>query len=697
MARLGSQLTHSWNRLARSEKLFALLALLTGINWIVQRISSSALPFAGFIDYAFAILAVALLVKYFLRLMRRFVWRIRNRLIVAYIFIGVVPVLLVFAMLAIGLYVLMGQVTTYLLTRELQHRNEIVRDCASILGLGWQTAEHYKGEDVERVATQTLLHLQHRVPTLQAIVRIDKATFNLLGNTVRENYPYWSQPGFVGLVRVGPDYFLAAHTEARIQNHTIEVFAFEPVGSDLLSSLLPELATVNLLELEKLPEEKSEGQKSSAHPSENSEAGSAGKGSSYTIRLNQQRISPSLEASITTLPAAKGWWDREVRWGTLAPCSLWDNSHQETEKVVFRVDSRPSLIGRKLFSVLGPLSSAVFFMLYIIGGLLLVAEILSLSLGVSLTKTITRSVADLYEGTLRINSGNFSHRIPLRSKDQLSELASSFNRMTDSVQKLILESKEKERLESELEIAREVQSQLFPREIPQLQNLQLAGSCQPARMVSGDYYDFMRMDLNWTALAIGDVAGKGISAALLMASIQSSFRAQLNSRTLPSGPGHTDGLPLLISEMTTRLNQQLYEITSAEKYATFFCALVNDCSGQLFYTNAGHLPPLLIRNQQAHKLDIHGMVLGAFPNQTYGHGTIELQPGDLLVAYTDGITEPENEYGEEFGDIRLGELLVQNANQPFAELTRLIAAAVRDWSATPEQQDDMTLLMLRRI
>ena len=483
----------------------------------------------------------------------------------------------------------------------------------------------------------------------------------------------------------------------KCKDHSIEVFAFEPVGLDLLSSLLPELATVNLLELEKLPEEKSDGQESSEHASDNNDAGSAKKGSSYTIRLNQQRILPTQGASIMTLPAAKSWWDMEVRWGTVVPYSLWDNSQQETEKVVFRVDSRPSLIVRRLFSVLGPLSSAVFFMLYVIGGLLLVAEVLSLSLGVSLTKTITRSVADLYEGTLKINSGDFSHRIPLRSKDQLSELASSFNRMTDSVQKLILESKEKERLESELEIAREVQSQLFPREIPKLQTLELAGSCLPARMVSGDYYDFMRIDPNWTALAMGDVAGKGISAALLMASIQSSLRAQLNSRTLPSGPGQADGLPQLISELTTRLNQQLYEITSSEKYATFFCALVNDCSGQLFYTNAGHLPPLLIRNQQAHKLDIHGMVLGAFPNQSYGHGKFELQQGDLLVAYTDGITEPENEYGEEFGEERLAELLVQNANKPFAELTRLIAAAVRDWSISPEQQDDMTLLMLRRI
>ena len=627
--------------------------------------------------------------------MRRFVWRIRNRLIVAYIFIGVVPVLLILAMLTVGLYVLMGQVATYLLSRELQNRNEIVRDCASVLG--WQTADHFKGEDFEQVATQTLLHLQRRVPNLQAIIRIDKSTFKILGSAAREDYPSWSRPGFIGLVSVGSDYILAAHSDARIQGHSIEVFAFEPVGSDLLSSLLPELAAVNLLELEKLTEEKSDGQESSQHVSDKNDGGAAKKGSRYTVRLNQQRILPTQGASIMTLPAAKSWWDMEVRWGTVVPYSLWDDSYQETEKVVFRVDSRPSLIVRKLFSVLGPLSSAVFFMLYVIGGLLLVAEILSLSLGISLTKTITRSVADLYEGTLKINSGDFSHRIPLRSKDQLSELASSFNRMTDSVQKLILESKEKERLESELEIAREVQSQLFPREIPQLQNLQLSGSCQPARMVSGDYYDFMRIDLNWTALAIGDVAGKGISAALLMASIQSSLRAQLNSRTLPSGPGDADGLPLMISEMTTRLNQQLYEITSAEKYATFFCALINDCSGQLFYTNAGHLPPLLVRKQQAHKLDIHGMVLGAFPNQSYGHGYIELQQGDLLVAYTDGITEPENEYGEEFGDIRLAELLVQNANKPFAELTRLIAAAVRDWSATPEQQDDMTLLMVRRL
>jgi phosphoserine phosphatase RsbU/P len=694
MARLGSQLTHSWNKLTRSEKFFVLLALLTGINWMVQRISSLALPFAGFINTTFAILAVAILVKYFLRLTRRFVWRIRNRLIVAYVFIGVIPILLIFAMLSVGLYVLMGQVATYLLTRELQVKNEVVRDCASMLG--WQAAEHPHESDGEQAATQVLRRLRHRVPDLQAIVKIDTTTFPLEGNAGPEVFPSWSRPGFVGLVRVSPDYILAAHVDAKIGVHSVQVFAYEPVGSNLLANLLPGLATVNLLDLEELPVKQSTGSPSPKNTSKSGDSESSGKRPSYIVRLNGQRLSPSEDGITTSLPTARSWWDMDVRWGTLVPYQQWENDKTGTEQVLFRVDSRPSLIVQRLFSVLGPLTSAVLFMLYIIGGLLLVAEILSLSLGMGLTKSITRSVADLYEGTLRINSGDFSHRIPLRSKDQLSELASSFNRMSNSVQKLILESKEKERLESELEIAREVQTQLFPREVPELQALELAGSCQPARVVSGDYYDFLRVDQHWTALAIGDVAGKGISAALLMASIQSSLRAQLSSLKLPDGSVRRDCLSLVTSEISTLLNQQLYESTSAEKFATFFCALVNDLTGQLYYTNAGHLPPLIIRNQQVHKLDVNGMVLGAFPNQSYDQGYLELRRGDLLVAYTDGITEPENEYGEEFGDRRLAELLVQNTQKTFTELTRVIAAAVADWSNTPEQQDDMTLLLLRR-
>src|SRR6185436_2075600 len=150
----------------------------------------------------------------------------------------------------------------------------------------------------------------------------------------------------------------------------------------------------------------------------------------------------------------------------------------------------------------------------------------------------------------------------------------------------IVEVKEKEKLESELEIARQVQAQLFPKEVPKLQTLELMGTCHPARIVSGDYYDFIPLDGRSTALIIGDIAGKGISAALLMASVQSSLHAQLTI-------GMNGGVST--ATLVSRLNRQLYESTPPEKYATFYCGLYDEESGFLRYTNAGHLAPILIR------------------------------------------------------------------------------------------------------
>ena len=313
-----------------------------------------------------------------------------------------------------------------------------------------------------------------------------------------------------------------------------------------------------------------------------------------------------------------------------------------------------------------------------------------------MTRTITRSVADLYEATLKIKVGDFSRRIPVRTNDQLSELARSFNNMTENIEGLILESKEKERLEAELEIAREVQSQLYPSRVPYLKTLELVGICNPARTVSGDYYDFVPIDSGSLALAIADIAGKGISAALLMASIQSSLRAQLvhSNGRLVSVPGN---LPFSTSKLVGLLNRQLYENTSSEKFASFCCAVYDDHSGHLVYTNAGHPPPILVQNGRATRLQVSGMVLGVLPNNQYDSDSISLEPGDLLVAFTDGITEPENEYGEEFGEARLMDLLIHNARRPLDELVAIVTRAVNEWSHSPEQQDDMTLLMARRI
>jgi phosphoserine phosphatase RsbU/P len=663
------------------EKILLVLIIQQVVYQAFEWLAGIALPLEGLLNLLFFALAFLIAVKYLFRLFRRTVWRLRNRLILAYVFIGVVPITLILVMLGLGMYILMGQVATYLMTAELNRRNEVVRDCA--YALAWHVADHLGSDQGESAANQFMQPLRRRLAGLQAVVRVDGKTFQVPSNAGVSEYPQWTQHGFLGLVAAGKEHALAADVRVQQPPHMVEVFTYEPVEVSLLSNLLPGIASISLLSID--DHSANDLGKTEQQPLEQS-----------VPRVHFRAASADREEKAVALQAPRSWWDITVRWGTLFPVQDWKGHSAKPTHVLVRVVSRPSLIIQKLFSTLGPLTGALRFVLYVVGGLLLLVEVASLIFGMNLTRTMTRSVEDLYEGTLKVNSGDFSNRIPIRSNDQLSELAASFNRMTANVEKLIIESKEKERLESELEIAREVQSQLFPKSAPQMKRLELVGACRPARMVSGDYYDFIQMGPNWTVLAIGDISGKGISAALLMASIQSSLRAQLSANA--RAPESTDnGKDFSTSELTGLLNTQLYESTSAEKFATFFCAIYEEEAGHLHYTNAGHLPPILIRKGRAQLLEVNGMVLGAFPNQPYGRGRVELQPGDLLAAYTDGITEPENAYGEEFGERRLTELLIRNARRPLEEVVTVVTEAASAWGNATEQQDDMTLLLLRRL
>jgi sigma-B regulation protein RsbU (phosphoserine phosphatase) len=193
------------------------------------------------------------------------------------------------------------------------------------------------------------------------------------------------------------------------------------------------------------------------------------------------------------------------------------------------------------------------------------------------------------------------------------------------------------------------------------------------------------------AFAIGDVAGKGISAALLMASIQSSMRSQLSASN-GDGPRHFS-----TAQLVSTLNRQLFATTAPEKYATFYFALYDEASSSLTYTNAGHLPPFLVRGSQVETQDSNGTVVGAFPLAIYEERTVLLRPGDLLVAYTDGITEPENAYGEMFGEDRLKELLVKYETADSSEIIARTMEAVVQWTGSSELQDDMTMIMARHL
>ena len=235
-----------------------------------------------------------------------------------------------------------------------------------------------------------------------------------------------------------------------------------------------------------------------------------------------------------------------------------------------------------------------------------------------------------------------------------------------------------------------------------MRTLRIKAVCQPARLVSGDYYDFECVRDTQVALAIADVAGKGISAALLMAAMQSSLRAQLQRC---AGHGRRRGRRRSVAcalryphrTWCRILNRQLYAITSPEKYATFCFGIYDEPPVSFTYTNAGHLPPLLVRDGAAELLDVNGTVVGAFHFSEYDESRVHSASGDLLVFYTDGVTEPENEYGEMFGEERLTELIAATAHRTEEQIIALVLESVKQWTASEELQDDMTLLLARRV
>jgi sigma-B regulation protein RsbU (phosphoserine phosphatase) len=378
------------------------------------------------------------------------------------------------------------------------------------------------------------------------------------------------------------------------------------------------------------------------------------------------------------------------------------------------VVTRPSLLYNALFATMGDNANVLRYVLMGIALLLGLVELAALYIGIWLSRSMTRAVAELYRATEHINQGDLTHRIQIRGHDQMAALEQSFNSMTESLVELAAEQKLRQQIENELAIAYEVQEALFPHKLPELASLEVYGVCRPARMVSGDYYDFIPMGRDRLVLAVGDISGKGISAALLMATTHAFVRAYSLPRDRVSTPAEVGAAPRLdadrsnyfwedgaiasrpsVGMLMSTLNHQLFRCTAQEKFATMFLGCYDEAARELTYCNAGHLPPILLgENGSICRLDTPGTVVGLFDHETYGESTIVMQPGDLIVAYSDGVTEPENESGE-FGEERLIALLREHRRRPLSEIGNAIASSVADWIGDAEQPDDVTVVLVR--
>ncbi len=243
---------------------------------------------------------------------------------------------------------------------------------------------------------------------------------------------------------------------------------------------------------------------------------------------------------------------------------------------------------------------------------------------------------------------------------------------------------QRERLNREVEIAREVQERLFPQKLPFIAGLDYAGHCRPALGVGGDYYDFLALPQQNLGIAIGDVSGKGIGAALMMASLQASLRSEATRA------------PENLAAAVANINRLVYEASSSNRYATFFYGQYDPAQGKFDYVNAGHNPPMLFhRDGAVTRLEPGGTVVGLLQEAQYDQGSVRLGPGDVLVAFTDGISEAMNLADEEWGEDRLMDSIRRATASSAQELLEYIFAAATRFAGTAPQHDDMTLVVLR--
>jgi sigma-B regulation protein RsbU (phosphoserine phosphatase) len=695
--------------------------VLFAVQLVARRISpSTSDSLTGWIVFLSVLAIVLLALAAFRWLRSKLLWRLRNRLIVTYVFIGVIPVFLLVMISLITLYLLAGQFASFVVT------SDIATHLHGMEAANRAVAHHLATQIASggKLDEEALIRARPR--------RAEWSRRQICARYGNEPQAYCSSPekatAFPSFI-IG-DFGDIARDHGTLYLRTATVIAPEPTStsgssSSTSSSTSSSIPSSTLRVLLSEPLDKNFVEMIAGDLGRIAVYGAANSGSSSTTPPGSPEAKPFLAFengapreqtfSAGVIPPASGTFDHEITFPIPLQVVDWATGERQRAGALAEVETRPSVLYARLFAALGDYARGVEYILLSIAIVFALIELFALFVGTKLTRSITSAVDQLYEATKHINRADFSHRITVQSSDQLATLANSFNSMTTSIEKLVQEQKEKQRLEGELAIAQEVQAQLYPKLITQLDTLEVHGFCLPARTVSGDYYDFVALNSERLMLAVGDISGKGISAALLMATIYSAVRAYSIEdlpilRELvasePATVGAMGGSSLLLDSdsrttevspatLLALLNHQLYEGTPEAKYATLFLAIYDGATRRLTYANGGHLPPILIaKDGSSQLLPCGGTVVGLFDNLSFPEATVHLHPGDLLVAYTDGVTEPENDYGE-YGEGRLIQLVRENRHLPLARITEIVIAAVADWIGDNEQPDDVTLVLAR--
>jgi phosphoserine phosphatase RsbU/P len=671
MSALRSKLLYFWRRLSRFDVATLLLAVAGGAVYLME----ASGRIISFIEFLGVVSGIYLLYRVVAWSRNRLLWSLRNRLIVAGLFIAVVPVLLLAILAVRSASILYSQLAAYLLYEDVQRREDMLADIAKHIAAAHETlpARISQGEAEQILAQQSHAVHDRELPGLTIRFSDDAKLLQKIASPGKNS--------FAGLVqreerqqggKEQKDKLYIVAMQAITERKGLRVVRLEvPVEPDFLATIAPDLGAIQLNLMQRFN-------------------GDAGKRVLYSTNNDvQYETTDRIVAKNRLLQPAAFWFDSPVNVVSRLDSTYVgaDGTVDPVQRPVLAVfNARPSQLSSRMFTSLGELKNTYLIAFVLVLIAFVVIEAVALITGLVLTRQITKAVNDLYRATQFVQVGDLSHRVRIERRDQLGVLGESFNQMTSSISALIEEQKTRQRLENEISIAREVQEQLFPRSFPQISGVEIKAICKAARAVSGDYYDFIQLGPTHLAIAIADISGKGISAALLMASLQAALRSQVLA------PGSET---MSTAELVSRLNLHLVRNTGDDRFATFFVAVYDSASRMLRYTNAGHLPSFLISKDSALHLDKGGMVLGVMEDYDYEEGRVIVPADSLFVGYSDGLVEPENVYGEEFGIRRLQQAAVHLQGEPPSAVADSLMVAAEEWAGTPEQADDMTVVVAR--
>ncbi len=686
--------------------LFVITVVLFAFAWIPGDVGDIFASLATLTLLATIFSTVPLLLRW---LRWRMLWKLRNRLWVTYLLIGLAPVVLFGTLAAIAAYVLSGQFANFAATAEistqltdLSARNQefaiqiahLVSDHSENLSKMQLTNIHFSAGDIP----QTGALFQRG-----AILDGQPLTLSWLPDSMKmkeSQPPAWVKAPFRDLVVDNGQISFRVVDSVAVGSHTVVTMTSLPLNAAFLGGLASDLGRITLQPMSRLNIDDV-----SSRLAANSRQAANLENHADSFLLKQSEA--ELDASKLTVKTISGGvlskrvnlLDIPIEFPMLLDTTSWSSGKRFA--MVALVTSRPSLLYQRLFRQSIVMGTALRIALLVAALVFGVLQLLALWMASRLSRTVTQSISELHQATRAVDAGRLDYRIQITRNDQLADLGRSFNSMSASLEKLLAEQHEKERMQNELAIAQEVQENLFPSTSIVLPKLELYGFCRPARAVSGDYYDFLLFGEEGIGLALGDISGKGISAALLMATLHSAVRAYrfCSEDLLENQNGNSDTQTDIFQspgKILSLLNRHLYLSTQPEKYATLFLAHYDAQDRRLRYSNGGHLPPLVLRaNGTVTRLDRGGTVVGLLEGVSYEEGRVNLEPGDLLVGYTDGVTEPENEFGE-FGEARMMEVIREHRHLPLPEICNRLLLALDEWIGTAEQPDDITLVLARQ-